>query len=249
MVITLEWTPQRLVWIALVVSAVTLGLCLVLACWPRRRRQRRKDATVTVPTSPTGEYAEASAIALDNARAPSSPLLGSPLRSHGTRPRWFVVLAVSVVIGAVTSAIISPRAGLPVGLAAFLALVVGYGRVFLAVGSVGLLVAVDRMVTSGQSKFRFLAEFGWPTHFETASTLAWFAVAALGADALVQEVRDRRARRALPRGDGLPDDGLPDAGPRRDGTPDAVPPASPAVVEAEEGRRRRRRRGKHARSV
>jgi hypothetical protein len=245
MVITLDWTPQRLVWIALVVSAATLGLCLVLACWPRRRRQRHKGATVTVPAIPTSEDVDSAAITVDSVVSPSSPLLGSPLRSYGTRPRWFVALAVAVVIGAVTSAIISPRAGLPVGLAAFLALVVGYGRVFLAIGSVGLLVAVDRMVTSGQSKFRFLAEFGWPTHFETASTLAWFAVAALGADALVQEVRDRRARRTLVRGDGLPDDGLPDDG----DDDDAVPPGASSAVDAEEGGRRRRRRGKHARSV
>jgi hypothetical protein len=61
---------------------------------------------------------------------------------------------------------------------------------------VGLLVAVDEMVTAGQSKFHYVAEFGWPTHFETASTLAWLAVCALAADAVVQEIRERRARRA-----------------------------------------------------
>jgi hypothetical protein len=81
-----------------------------------------------------------------------------------------------------------------VALATFLAMVASYGRVVLAVGSVGLLVAVDEMVTAGQDKFHYLAEFGWPTHFETASTLAWLAVAGLAADALVQEVRERRGR-------------------------------------------------------
>ena len=50
----------------------------------------------------------------------------------------------------VTSAVIAPEAGIPVALATFLALVVGYGRALLALGSVGLLVAVDWIVTNGQ---------------------------------------------------------------------------------------------------
>ena len=120
------------------------------------------------------------------------------------------------------------------GLAAFLAMVVGYGRVFLALGSVGLLVAVDRMVATGQAHFRFLAEFGWPTHFETSSTLAWFAVAALGTDALVQEVRDGRARRAPHNDEGLHGDGRHE---------------SPSAGKGKGAGRRRRRRGKHVRTV
>jgi hypothetical protein len=95
----------------------------------------------------------------------------------------------------VTSAVVAPTAGIPLGVATFVGLAFSFGRILLAVGSVGLLVAVDEMVTAGQSKFRYLAEFGWPTHFETASTLAWLAVCALAADAVVQEVRKRRARR------------------------------------------------------
>ena len=245
MVITLDWTPQRLVDVALVASAVTLALCLVLACWPSRRRRRDTGETVTVPVGPTGKYRSSAPTAMatpdahpdlgDTMRGDTmrgddaAPLLGSPLRSYGARPRWFVVVAVSLVVGGITSAVIAPDAGIPVGLAALITLVVGYGRIFLALGSVGLLVAVDRMVTSGQSTFRFLAEFGWPTHFELAGTLAWFAVAALGADALVQEVRDRRARRTVQSGD-APSRGAPEGG-------------------IEQPPRRRRRRGKHAPSV
>jgi hypothetical protein len=252
MVITLDWTPQRLVDVALVVSAGTLALCLVLACWPRRRRRARGEP-VAVPAGPTGVYRTtvptvtstvgASPVtstvgAGDGARPAgepddAAPLLGSPLRSHGARPRWFVTVVVALVVGGITSAVIAPEAGIPVGLAAFVALVLGYARIFLALGSVGLLVAVDRMVTTGQGKFRFLAEFGWPTHFESAGTLAWFAVAALGADALVQEVRDRRARAVARDGDVMP-----------------APPTDAAGHDTGGRRpRRRRRRGKHVRSV
>ena len=89
----------------------------------------------------------------------------------------------------------APGAGLPVAAAALLAVATGYGRAVLAVGAVGLVVAVDRLVAGGQSTFHYTAQFGWPNHFETAGTVAWLAVMALGADALVQEVRTRRSRR------------------------------------------------------
>jgi len=227
MVITLTWTPQRFVDEAIVVTGVTLAFCLVLACWPRRARRRRRQAAVqpvSVPAGPPSGRAAVRIAALWSARSspvtstpdakpgavstavsPSgdwgvgeqAPVLGSPLRSTGTRPHWLWVLLVSALAGGVTSAVVAPAAGIPVGVATFVGLAFSYGRVLLAIGSVGLLVAVDDMVTAGQSKFHYLAEFGWPTHFETASTLAWLAVCALAADALVQEVRQRRARRDI----------------------------------------------------
>ncbi|HUY23268.1 MAG TPA: alpha-(1-_3)-arabinofuranosyltransferase family protein [Acidimicrobiales bacterium] len=225
MVIMLQWTPQRLVSASLVVSGVSLALCLALGCLPRRwrarlrrlarsvrarprRRARPEEPGVAVPIGPAGAYRRASAPGTVSARlhgappgasdtaAERSPLLGSPLRSSGARPGWVGLVVVPVVAGGVTAAVVTPGAGLPVAAAAFLAAATGYGRVVLAVGSVGLLVAVDRMVTSAQRTFHYAADFGWPNHVETASTLAWIAVAVLGADALVQEVRDRRARGA-----------------------------------------------------
>ena len=38
----------------LVVSAVTLAVCLVLACWPRRRRRQARGEGLTVPAGPVG---------------------------------------------------------------------------------------------------------------------------------------------------------------------------------------------------
>ena len=45
--ITLTWTPQRVVWIAIGLSAIALGVCLglIAVAWARRRR------TVVVPTT------------------------------------------------------------------------------------------------------------------------------------------------------------------------------------------------------
>ena len=43
--VTLEWTPQKTVDWALMISAATILACLVLALWPRRRRRRHAHAT------------------------------------------------------------------------------------------------------------------------------------------------------------------------------------------------------------
>jgi hypothetical protein len=268
MVITLTWTPQRLVWIALVASAFTIVVCVVLALWPRRRRRGRGDV-VTVPAGPAGPYrsrppmpvqgpasvpammrSAGSETAPPGAPAASAmrgadesgndvdvdmddigPSLASPLRSGGARPRWSIIVVASVVAGGVTSAIVVPGAGIPVAAATLVALAIAYGRGLLALASVGMLVAVDWIVTSSQGSSDYLAEFGWPTHFGVSNLLAWLAVAALGADALVQELRDRRTRRA-------PDGGVG----RNDLT-------SEPNRKSTWPRRQRRRRGKHVRSV
>jgi len=199
LVITLMWTPQKFVDAAIIVTALALALCVGLVCCPRRRR-RTVTGAPTVPAGPPSAARRETTTPVP--AAPSSwpdqpwPVLGSPLRSAGVRPRWYTLVAVPVLAGGVTAAVVAPAAGIPIALTTLVALVGSYGRALLAIGSVGLLVAVDRMVSAAQDKFHYLAEFGWPTHFETASILAWLAVAALAADALVQEVRERRPSRA-----------------------------------------------------
>jgi len=169
-------------------------------------------------------------------------------------------VAATVVAGAVTALVVAPAAGAPVAAAAALALGLAYGRGVLAAGTVGLVVAVDVVVTRGQALFGYPAEFGWPTHFERAGTLAWMAVAGLAADALVQEVRVRRVRRVAPSG---PPAGSPSGpGPRPGARPGPGSPPGPAPasghaagagprsgapVQAGTPTRRSRRRGLHVR--
>jgi hypothetical protein len=169
MVVNLEWTPQRWVGAALVVSATALVVCLVLACWPRRMRRRpaADDDTLAV---------------------------GSPLSSPGARPGWRGLVVVPLVAGAVAAAVLLPAAAVPVAALTLVALSWRHGRILIAAACVGLLAAVDATVAVSQAQHHFAAEFGWPAHFETAGRLAWLAVALLVADVLVEAARSRGAR-------------------------------------------------------
>ncbi len=158
MVINLHWTPQRLVWVALAVSAATLVACTVVACWRPRRRRRAAPATpASATTAPPPRCDGIDETARLDTLGPfdAAPTLGAPWSSAGDRPRWATVLSVSVVAGAVTSAIVAPLAGLPVAVAAFVALVARPGRALLALAAVGILVAVDWTVTNGQATARY----------------------------------------------------------------------------------------------
>ena len=126
----------------------------------------------------------------------TAPVLSSPLRSSGARPGWITTTLVTVAVGGVHVRHHLARSRFPRG-----------ARHAAGVGG-GLRKGLPRRRCGrsargggpdGHHRAEHLplrrAEFGWPNHFETASTLAWFAVAALGADAVVQEVRARRAKR------------------------------------------------------
>ncbi|HLI74776.1 MAG TPA: alpha-(1-_3)-arabinofuranosyltransferase family protein [Acidimicrobiales bacterium] len=171
-VINLEWTPQRDVWAALIVSATVLVTCLVLALWPRRLRRRAGES--------------------DN----ELPALASPLSSGGHRPGWRALVVAPLVAGGVAGAVFLPVAGIPVAVLTLAALLWRHGRLFVTAGCIGLAVAVDWIVTRSQAHNHFVAEFGWPAHFETAGRVAWLAVVLLVADAIVQVVRDPAPWRA-----------------------------------------------------
>jgi len=229
MVITLTWTPQHSVDLALVASAAALAVCLALACWPRRLRRRRGGRGggdggrfLTVPGTESGDPGRGAPVpvavpvpAADGATAVArhglehpgaarlghagarlggaAPELGSPLRSGGARPRWWVQVLAPILAGAVTAAIVTPAAAIAVAGATLLGLLLAPGRAVVAAGCVAMLVAVDWLVTTGQQQHRFTAEFGWPTHFGSVNVLAWLAVTLLAADALVEQLRARRA--------------------------------------------------------
>ncbi|HTZ10622.1 MAG TPA: hypothetical protein VMB72_16230, partial [Acidimicrobiales bacterium] len=124
----------------------------------------------------------------------AGPVLSSPLSSAGARPHWSAVVFTALATGAVSAAAVSHVVGLAVAVVTVPAVVWRRGRVVLALGAVGLVAALDVVMTRGQALSRWPAQFDWPTHFASAGTLAWLAIVALAADAVVQEVRTRRRR-------------------------------------------------------
>ena len=209
--VTLRWTPQRLIWVALLVSGAGLVAVLVLAVlpdriWRRRRGRHRRDA-VGSGTEPLGGEA------LGAGSATAVATLTSPLAYPPARPRPLVAAVTALLLGAVLAAVTRPWIGLAVGAAAAAALLVPRARGLLTAGAVGLMIAAGTVVLVDQATHPTQAGGTWPPTFSTAALLAWGAVACLVADAIVELARRAAARSANGR-----------YGPPEDDTPGRLPP-------------------------
>jgi arabinofuranan 3-O-arabinosyltransferase len=171
--ISLTWTPQRTVWIAIAFSGLTMLLCtaLALGVWSRRRLAAEPPQSMDEP-----------------------PAFRSPLAIVGSRPRWLTVAATALAAGLVAGVLIKPLPGLVVGLLVLAALVRPRWRVALAIGAPAALALAGLYVVVQQTRHNYPPVFEWPTFFDRVHMLGWFAVAFLAADALVEVVRTRRSR-------------------------------------------------------
>jgi arabinofuranan 3-O-arabinosyltransferase len=174
--VDLTWTPQRRIWIALVVSAFVILVCTVLAVFDPRWMRRRVE--LAAPVSTLGDEA---------------PVLASPLEHRGTRPSWPVLVVATLATGLVAGAITEPVVGLVAGAATAAGLLVRRVRGPVALAAVGLLVAAGTWVVVGQATNGVPESSNWVSSYATAGTLAWFAVVALGVDAVIDVVRRRRS--------------------------------------------------------
>ena len=115
--VTLEWTPQRNVWIAIGISVLALLVCLVLALrlWPRKPPSSRA--------------------ALPGADA--DPVAALAVRRRRARPsaRATVITIALATLGA--GLLVEPLVGLLVGVLVTFALVRPRARVLLAIGRAG----------------------------------------------------------------------------------------------------------------
>jgi hypothetical protein len=175
--VSLTWTPQRTVWIAIALSGLTMLLCsaLALGLWSRRRR-----AALTAPSMTAGVDAP--------------PAFRSPFATAGARPRGPVVAATALGAGLVAAALVKPLPGVLVGLLVLAALVRPRWRVALAIGAPAALGLAGLYVVVEQTIHKYPSVFEWPTFFDRVHLLGWFAVAFLASDALVEVVRTRGRR-------------------------------------------------------
>jgi hypothetical protein len=207
--ITLTWTPQRVVNVAILVSAATLLISVVLIAVPvtglgplgRRRRTRRHrrrghreaDGSTSARVSATTALRTGSA---DHAHLPGGdplrPELASPFRSGGHSPSWPRAVAIAVLGGLAAALFVAPLAGVLVGAVLLLELLVDRSRIVVVVATVGLLVATAGYVALHQHRTVFVPDINWPAHMGLANSRVWIAVFLLAADGVVAWVRHRR---------------------------------------------------------
>jgi hypothetical protein len=182
--VTLTWTPQRNVWIAIAISGVTMLLCTALALGLFARRRRALAAQSPEATS--------------GAAFDEPPAFRWPFVAAGTRPRAPVIAATAIGAGLVAAVLIKPLPGLLVGLLVLAALLRARWRAVLAIGAPVALGLAALYVLVEQTVNKYPPVFEWPTFFDRVHVLGWLAVALLAADALVEVVRTRRRRPSEP---------------------------------------------------
>ena len=224
--VTLHWAPQQRVNIALVLSALAIAGCLVLAFLPRRRRRLPRRPRWLPRTGVGGKLhwprwlrramAPRPRPAPD-ARFDDTPALAVPFAAEGPRAPVPVSLLVAVVTGGVAAAIAAPPAGAAVAVGTLVALLVPRTRFLLGLAAAGLVCAGGADVLVVQAHNHFGASGTWPTNFRAAGSLVWGGVVFLGADATVESVRRRQARRSEAGGAAADGRGIGEPGPGGEG--------------------------------
>jgi hypothetical protein len=175
--ITLEWTPQKSVWLGVAISGLTLLLCTALALGLVRRR---RNATAPEPEDPA---------AFD---APE-PELDDPRVATGARPSTTASIVTVLTAALVAGIAVQPWVGLVTGALVAVVLVRPRLRFVLSLGAVAAIGAAGLFTAVQQLRYSYPAILEWPQFFEKIHIVGWIAVVFLAADTLVTFVRTRAA--------------------------------------------------------
>jgi len=195
--VTLNWTPQRSVWIAIGLSAITILVCLFLALRGFRFRRRRRAEAVA--DEMRADWSEPDA-------RDGEVSLASPLVADGTRPGRALVIAGPIIAALVGAFVARWWVGVIAGVGVLLVLRRPRLRGLLTIGAPVTVVVVAIYVAVHQFRNDFTADFNWPLHFDRINDVAWLAVILLASDALVELLRTRPWR-------GVADGQEPDSSP------------------------------------
>ena len=179
MSVSIRFTPQGRVNIALVLSALSILGCLVLVLVTTRRRWAGRADPLN----------DGMAVAL------AEPELAIPVESDRGRVATDAALGIAFAIGIIAGLIASPLVGLVVFAASGLVLRFPKTRLLLGLAAAGCLLGLGVYVTIRQSVFHFPVNGGWPAAFNSTKGLAWTAVLFLAADATIEIIMRRVNRR------------------------------------------------------
>ena len=198
--ITLEWTPQKVVWAGIGISLLAVIGCLAIILVPVVLRRRRPDR-------PGGPPDEGYPLALDRPDRPGSLRatlaggIGIGVFAALNLPRDNVLVSLVLAVG--------------LGLATGLVIRSGRGQTILAWAAPGAL-AVAGIYTVAKEWRGGYTSSEWPQIFDPVHVLGVFAVLVLAALAAVNAWRDER---------GATDVGPDGVSRRRGGAGDPSPPA------------------------
>ena len=195
--VTFTWTPQKTVDWALLVSALAIIGCMVLAVWPRRRRQGAHAHVRGAAAGAAASHVHALPVDTHDESfvLDERPKLQLPFGREGPRASVAVAVVSAVAAWAVAGAVATANAGLAVGAATLLVLLVPRLRVVLGLVAVTCVAVAGFYVAIHQHQVRVPDNGAWPVSFGTASTWAWAGVVFLGADGVVDGVLRARRRR------------------------------------------------------
>ena len=182
--VTLRWTPQTEVWLALGASAATLLLCLLLVFLPERWRAPIRGR---LPRWLRGTPS----LGLESDGEPEIDVLHSALH-----PRFGARKAalVGLLTGAVSAAVTSVEVGAVVVVLVFAGLLIPRARWVTAAGSVAFVTAGACNVIFGQAAHHYLPGSNWAGSFVHAGNLIWVGVVILLADAITVSTGERPPR-------------------------------------------------------
>jgi hypothetical protein len=178
--VTLKWTPQEKVWIAIGVSVVAFLACLWLAL-RRRRAPVEEDFDVDED--------------VDDDDGDDAPALANPLVAAGARPRPLAVVGGAVAVGIVGAGVSRWWVGL---LAAALVALVALAprlRFLVSLGAPVALGVAALYVVVQQHRYDYVADLDWPGRFTSVNDLAWLAVVLLLADVVIEVLRSSARER------------------------------------------------------
>jgi hypothetical protein len=186
--VTLTWTPQRKVWLALGASALALLFCLFVILLPERLRRplRRR-----IPKLLRGTPAQV----VDTHEEPKIDLLLSDYRPKVSLLRS---IGFAAITGLVAASVTTLATGLIVAVVIIAGLWVRQGRWIAMAGGFGFITAGALSVIFGQAAHHYLPGSNWAGSFVSSGNLILAGTVLLVADAVMVIAAERTPRPAPP---------------------------------------------------